>query len=159
MADSWSGFIAYTYDGPNDFTMFNGGPWNGKTVLTPTEDFENFKSQLHKISRDKTDFSKFDEGGILSSRCSDVEAYLLFCCDVRLFSDNKMPSFATLVDPRTGRLDNKNMWVTTVAFFIVLCAAASMRRRSQTKNDLMPGISLLNQNSTNNDYQSISSSK
>jgi len=37
MADSWSGFIAYTYDGQKDFVVFDGGQGNGKDILAPTK--------------------------------------------------------------------------------------------------------------------------
>ena len=46
MADTWSGFVAYAYDGPSDFDMMSDGPWNGVDVLTPTSDTYNFKMRL-----------------------------------------------------------------------------------------------------------------
>jgi len=46
MSDTWSGFVAYAYDGPSDFDMTSGGPWNGVDVLTPTADMYNFKMRL-----------------------------------------------------------------------------------------------------------------
>lgn len=156
MADSWSGFIAYTYDGPKDFTMFNGGPWDGKHTLTSTADFDNFKHELHKISDHKANLTQFEGEDFLPSQCNDVETELLSCCDLRLFPDIKMPSFATIVDPRTGRTVNNNMWMTTVAFLIALAATAWIHRRSQLKRDVMTGISLLN-GSSKDGYKSISS--
>ena len=154
MADSWSGFIAYTYDGPKDFTMFNGGPWDGKKTLTATKDFENFKYELHKISNFKANISQFEDEDFLPSECSEVETELMSCCDVRLFSDNKMPSFATLVDPRTGRVSSNNTWLTLVAFLVALAVTAWIHKRSQSKRNLMEGISLL-KGSTSNGYKSI----
>ena len=46
MSDSWSGFCAYAYDGNPLFDMMEGGPWNGKDVLSPSKDFTNFQSEL-----------------------------------------------------------------------------------------------------------------
>ena len=90
MSDTWSGFVAYAYDGPSDFDMTSGGPWNGVDVLTPTADMYNFKMRL----------GGSEGGGSATTasppplrRCDEVEAELLSCCDVRLFDDDDMPSY------------------------------------------------------------------
>ena len=143
MADSWSGFIAYTYDGPQDFTMFAGGPWDGKHILTPTKDFDNFQYQLNQVANVRPNVT-FDNGyEFLPRHCGDVEADLLSCCDVRLFSNNKMPSYANMIDPKTGRPTNHNMWLTMAAFLIALGVTAWIQGRSRSKRNLMEGISLL----------------
>ena len=104
MADTWSGFIAYAYDGPSDFDMMSGGPWNGVDVLTPTTDTYNFKMRLDSEGGSATT----PRGGPTTTnnvgqriatttpplrRCDEVEAELLSCCDVRLFDDDDMPSY------------------------------------------------------------------
>lgn len=33
MIDLWSGFVAYAYDGPEDFRMSIGAPWDGENVM------------------------------------------------------------------------------------------------------------------------------
>ena len=50
MSDAWSGYVAYAYDGPPDFDMMGGGPWNGKDVLSPTSDMYNFKMTRTSMS-------------------------------------------------------------------------------------------------------------
>ncbi|KAL3779783.1 hypothetical protein HJC23_006000 [Cyclotella cryptica] len=160
MGDSWSGFVAYTYDGPKDFIMFDGGEWNGKDVLTPTKDFENFKHQLKKISRYETNITldEFDDGRFLPSRCDDVETDLLSCCGVRLFNDEKMPSYSHMIDVHTGREVNNNMWLTMAAFVLALGATFWIHKNSRAKRIGVEGVSLLNGNSIENvEYKSISS--
>ncbi|KAL7527165.1 hypothetical protein ACHAXR_001834 [Thalassiosira sp. AJA248-18] len=97
MADSWSGFIAYTYDAVIDFNMFSGGPWNGIDTLTPTNDFYNFKQQLDEVSGE-TLHTNNTQDWQLPRRCSSVESELLSCCDLRLFNDDMMQSFQKTVD-------------------------------------------------------------
>ena len=97
MADSWSGFIAYTYDGPKDFTMFEGGNWNGRDILSPTKDFYNFKYQLKKISlpsekKNSTNISQDERSP--PRQCADVKANLLSCCNLRMFNDDVMRSYS-----------------------------------------------------------------
>jgi hypothetical protein len=159
MGDSWSGFIAYTYDGPKDFVMFEGGAWNGKDVLTPTKDFENFKHQLKKISRKDGSYlnaTEFDDSGFLPSRCDDVETELLSCCGVRLFNDDKMPSYASIIDVRTGRAATNSTWITLITFLLALAAATWIQRRSRASSN-EEGRSLLNGSSIEKvEYKSIS---
>lgn len=155
MADSWSGFIAYTYDGPQDFTMFTGGPWDGKHTLTPTKDFDNFQYQLDQVADLRPNVTiGNDDYTFLPRQCGDVEADLLSCCDVRLFSDNRMPSYANMIDPKTGRPTNHNMWLTLAAFLIALGVTAWIHRRSRSKRNLMEGISLLSSHG-GDEYKSI----
>ena len=93
MSDTWAGFIAYTYDGGgNDFAMFQGGPWDDQNVLSPTEDFWNFKEALDKLPPPNYDADQEDDD-ILPRRCSAVEADFISCCKLRLFNDDKMHSF------------------------------------------------------------------
>ncbi|KAL7518471.1 hypothetical protein ACHAWX_003293 [Stephanocyclus meneghinianus] len=160
MADSWSGFIAYTYDGPKDFVMFDGGEWNGKDVLTPTKDFENFKHQLKKVSRrgPNITFDQFDDGRFVPSRCDDVQTELLSCCGVRLFNDEKMSSYAHMIDVHTGREVHNNMWLTVAAFLFALGATFWIHKSYRAKQNAAEGISLLNGNLIENiKYKSVSS--
>jgi hypothetical protein len=160
MADSWSGFIAYTYDGPKDFVMFDGGPWNGNDVLTPTKDFENFKHQLKKVSRRGTNITldQFDDGRFVPNRCDDVQTELLSCCGVRLFDGEKMSSFAHMIDVHTGREVNSNVWLTMAAFVFALGATFWIHKSYRAKRNAAEGISLLNGNAIENaKYKSVSS--
>lgn len=94
MAGSWSGFVAYVYDGPTDFDMMSGGPWNGVDTLAPTKDFYNFKKQLDKVmSGEIPSRNDTDDDTLLPRRCSIVESELLSCCDLRLFNDDMIQSF------------------------------------------------------------------
>lgn len=96
MRDSWSGFIAYTYDGGgNDFNMFQGGPWDGRKIVEPTKDFWNFKDQLAKLPPDDMPplLQKKEHDIALPRRCSAVETDFISCCDLRLFNDDIIRSF------------------------------------------------------------------
>ena len=95
MADSWSGFVAYTYDGPIDFDIMSGGPWNGIDTLTPTKDFYNLKKQLDRVSSKKLHSLNEIEDDILflPRPCVEVESDLLSCCDLRMFNDDLMQSY------------------------------------------------------------------
>lgn len=135
--------------------MFKGGPWDGKKTLQPTKDFENFKYELHHISDIKANISQDNDEIILPSQCNVIETELMSCCDVRLFSDSKMPSYATMVDARTGRVANNNYWFTLVAFLIALAATALIHKRSRPKKGVLEGISLFDGTTPTNGYKSI----
>jgi len=99
MADTWSGFSAYTYDGNPDFDMFRGGPWNGRDVLEPTQDFFNFCHQLEATGQAALNSTqmKHEESPPL---CTDVRAEIQSCCDgvfsdhhVELYDVDKIPSY------------------------------------------------------------------
>ena len=103
MSDLWSGFVAYTYDGPTDFNMMSNGPWNGVDTLTPTKDMYNFKEQLnlavaksatpHHYST-KNEAAREDDSLLLLTRqCADVISELRSCCDIHLVDDGDMPSY------------------------------------------------------------------
>jgi len=95
MRDTWAGFIAYTYDGGgNDFNMFTGGPWDGRNVLQPSQDFWNFKEQLDKLQNDLVPPLLQKQDIALPRRCSAVQADFISCCGgLRLFNDDKMQTF------------------------------------------------------------------
>ena len=92
MADSWSGFIAYAYDGPKDFDIMSGGPWNGIDTLTPTKDFYNLKKQLDKVSSKTSDID-IENDILLPRPWAAGESDLLSCCDLRIFNDDLMQSY------------------------------------------------------------------
>ena len=50
MADTFSGFCAYAYYGNPVFGMMEPHrAWDGHTVLQPSDDFDNFRKQLHAV--------------------------------------------------------------------------------------------------------------
>lgn len=110
MQSTWSGFIAYTYDGGgNDFAMFKGGPWDGRNVLEPSLDFWNFKEQLDKLPNDT--IPPVEQKGkhdiALPRRCSAVQAEFISCCDLRLFNDDKMQTFSfSAIMPVDGEVND-----------------------------------------------------
>ena len=147
MSDSWSGFVAYAYDGPEDFVMFSGGPWNGKDALSPTRDFYNFKMRLEeaaameaevgdleeRLGANSTDDVADGDETILPRRCSAVESDLLDCCDLRLFNDDKIRSFQkvehTVVQPASATIfSNVYVWFS-VAVLAVGIGVYIMRTR------------------------------
>lgn len=98
MADTWSGFCAYTYDGNPDFDMFHGGPWNGRDVLEPTQDFVNFGNQLATNAEPVYNDTLVKETQV--PLCKDVLAEMLSCCDgvfedhhIELYNIDKIPSY------------------------------------------------------------------
>ncbi|KAL7468983.1 hypothetical protein ACHAXS_009212 [Conticribra weissflogii] len=138
MADSWSGFVAYTYDGPEDFVMFKGGPWDGKHVLEPTKDFENFRNELEKVAfledgseetRIPEDYSSVDSQ-FLPRHCSDVESDLLGL-GVRLFNDDKIRSYAMTEDSHYFRRTGNLLWI--MVFILVGGFTLVMRRNRRAR--------------------------
>jgi len=111
MADTWSGFSAYTYDGSPDFNMMRGGPWNGCDVLKPTSDFFNFRDQLLSVDTQMT-----TNHSVRTTQshptCASVLAEMRSCCDgvfvehkVDLYNVDRIPSYAkggALWDPPFG---------------------------------------------------------
>lgn len=98
MTDSWSGFCAYAYDGNVDFNMFGGGPWNGRDVLDPTQDFFNFRHQLTVNGNPVLNLTILNISEILV--CENLVAKLESCCDgvfkdhhIGLYNVDKIPSY------------------------------------------------------------------
>ena len=112
MVDTWSGFCAYAYSGNPMFDMFKGGPWRD-APLEPTQDFHNFRHELHKLSHvtnvATTNVTTTKEDSVqqtttqssllttslkeyplsTSSKCADVEKALA-SCDIHLKSFSKI---------------------------------------------------------------------
>ena len=98
MADTWSGFCAYAYDGSPDFNMFDGGPWDGRAPLVPKEEFYHFWDQLRKHGEpNSTQVAKHTR----PPTCVSVAADMQSCCDgvfcihnVTLYNVDKILSYA-----------------------------------------------------------------
>jgi hypothetical protein len=97
MQDVWSGYVAYTYDGPTGFRMAEGGPWDGINTLTFNADMESFLQQLATVA------SSSDNESIIvgatnvaneSVSCSLVQNALTDCCNLDLTELKSMPSYA-----------------------------------------------------------------
>lgn len=75
-----------------------------------------------------------------------------------LYSSNKMRSFATMVDAKTGRVVLNNTWFTLVAFLIAIGAASWIQKRTRFGKDTLQGISLRygNIRASKNGYGAIS---
>lgn len=104
MVDTWSGFIAYAYDGPTDFRIMAGGPWKGVDPLQPTtRDAENLLHELKdaalisnnmvtistKTTRNDT-FIRRHSGDTCDS---SIMAQLQNCCNIHLVALNDVPSY------------------------------------------------------------------
>lgn len=99
MADSWSGFCACAYDGNVGFDMFDGGPWNGRDVLEPTQDFFNFQHQL-AVNRGVPLNLTLINREMEPPFCGDVMKEMQSFCDfvfqehhVELLDVDKIPSY------------------------------------------------------------------
>ncbi|KAG7371115.1 glucanosyltransferase [Nitzschia inconspicua] len=102
MANVWSGYIAYAYDGPAGFRMTEGPPWDGTSTLTFNVDMRNFLQQLEqvatsaKIEQDKNE-SNIDDLFNLTVDfvpCEMAQEALSDCCSLRLATLDHMPSYA-----------------------------------------------------------------
>lgn len=97
MADTWSGFCAYAYDGSPDFNMFDGGPWDGRAPLVPKDEFYLFRNQLRKHGEpNSTEVAKRTR----PPTCGSVATEMQSCCDgvfrvnnVTLYNVDKIPSY------------------------------------------------------------------
>jgi hypothetical protein len=129
MSDSWSGFVAYAYDGSPDFNMMTGGPWNGKDVLQPKEEMFNFRDQLAEASSKIEDYSKTTEAR-KPPTCESVAIEMETCCNGEfpaLYNVNKISNYAMYeVFP----------WVLLV---IILLAAAVWWKKRRSNNQTQLG--------------------
>eukprot|EP00808_Paulinella_micropora_P007979 g53220.t1 len=92
MADIFSGFCAYTYDGAPLFRMMDGtNTWDGHGTLPPGQDFLNFKSMLADTSVD----SRLPENpppSVAPPSCPDMRARLQ-PTGIELYPFDSMPSY------------------------------------------------------------------
>ncbi|CAB9527262.1 glucanosyltransferase gel1 [Seminavis robusta] len=142
MADTWSGFCSFAYWGNSLFNMMSGGPWNGRDVLIPTRDFENFQQQCAIGTQQKEQQSALvgsvvpgslhdlpmQNGGIMESyyqslaqnphtqpTCAQVEEALAKTCKLELYDFEKMPSYYSM----------SGWWFLVVMILAVSCAAVA----------------------------------
>ncbi len=150
MADSWSGFIAYTYDGPVDFDIMSGGPWNGIDTLTPTKDFYNLKKQLDKAASKKVhSVNEMEDDVFLSRPCVEVESDLLTCCNLRFFNDDLMQSYQKSfnvqdqlsTEPVPESIQTNNFWhaiIVVCAYILYLIFQKMCKLLSRRNHDRWP---------------------
>jgi hypothetical protein len=98
MADTWSGFCAYAYDGSVDFNMFDGGPWDGRNPLVPKKEFFHFRDQLEKHGEPNSTVIK---AKVTPPTCTSVAVDTESCCDgvfrlhnVTLYNVDKITSYS-----------------------------------------------------------------
>ena len=105
MSDLMSGFIAYAYDGGGNeaFRMMGGdnSKWDGVQPLPPSEDYENFCTELSISStmHDTNDIAldgNENRNSAFSSpvSCEEISSKLENIWDVNLYSIAKMPSYS-----------------------------------------------------------------
>jgi hypothetical protein len=101
MADTFSGFCAYAYDGNPDFRMMNdkAGPWNGIDTLSTSSDYDNFRNQLHAYHQKHASSNATTTRSIITDLalperpvCSTVWTAFEDSCKLRLYPMEKMPS-------------------------------------------------------------------
>ena len=112
MNDTFSGFVAYAYDGNPMFTMTRDGPWRGQGTLQFSEDFENFKNQLAKIDYDHlaSSVNLHDEAfpntvGSSKVTCEQVANTLKDATDVVLYAIENMPTYFELEEGEAATTD------------------------------------------------------
>jgi len=101
MSDVVSGFVAYSYDGGGSAFRMMGGleRWDGKSVLPPLPDYENFRQQLSEASRisdDDNDGDVEDDKILKKSNnnyCHGAVEKLTEVWNLNLYSLSKMPSY------------------------------------------------------------------
>jgi hypothetical protein len=105
MGDVFSGFCAYAYDGTNpDFGMMDkkGAPWNGHVPLTPGQDYNNFRFELHAYNNHANHTNHGD--GTETALAKKVVTKRALCHDVlkdleetgtqlNLYPIDKMPTY------------------------------------------------------------------
>jgi hypothetical protein len=93
MANQFSGYIAYAYDGPVDFRMTNGGPWDGIHPLTFNLDMENY---LQALTNTSATLPPPTETTTVPPTCESVKKFLDYCCNLDLMDVEDMPSYFTV---------------------------------------------------------------
>ena len=133
MADSFSGFCAYTYYGNPAFGMMDPHQgWDGHSVLAPSPDFENFQQQLRAVvntttiptTTDKVLLSSLPENNTKRPSCQSVIKRLQATCpdcNLRLVPVERMPSHYH--HAHTGRVG-----LVVAAFVLSIIVCASLRR-------------------------------
>merc|ERR1711976_168474 len=83
MLDTWSGYVAYAYDGPTGFSMTDGGPWNGIETLEFNDDMENFLEELEATSLKPLQLG-WQGFGSKGPTCWQTEKYIEKWCNLNL---------------------------------------------------------------------------
>lgn len=133
MADTWSGFIAYAYDGNPLFRMFGNKKWNGVDTLPPSQDFFNFRNQLEfeETKGSTYDIETVADAHVLPRSCKDVELELLdtfelLKADVKLSTVQDCPSFASDLYVSQNSVETPPAFFAGVlpGIFVALCFIA-----------------------------------
>jgi Glucanosyltransferase len=91
MVDEFSGFLAYAYDGPVNFRMTTGGPWDGMHPLEFNLDMKNYLQALMETSSDLLPAG--DTTSTVAPSCPSVHAFLQECCHLDLLDVDQLPSY------------------------------------------------------------------
>lgn len=101
MADLWSGFVAYAYDGGgvDVFRMMgdNTTKWNGKDTFHPSMEYNNFRHELSKVGNrtvmeNSLPSSKTVETKEPTLPCEQAVAKIQKYFGLKLYSLSRMPS-------------------------------------------------------------------
>lgn len=131
MVDEWSGYVAYAYDGPPDFRMTTGGPWDGEHTLTLNLDMENYMEQL----KNTTLGLKIPNSTALSSNvslptCASVHDFMQDCCNLDLLDVNKVPSYYIPhwheKSPREWRVQTEGRLPSVFVALIIIIAVVAV---------------------------------
>jgi len=106
MVDEFSGYIAYAYDGPINFRMTSGGPWDGTHPLPFNRDMNNYLEALRNTSSSVDTVQlivpRHYKGEMLHTRpptCEAVSEFLHNCCNLDLVDVNDIPSYFVEPEP------------------------------------------------------------
>eukprot|EP00808_Paulinella_micropora_P018593 g52061.t1 len=100
MSDVWSGFVAYAYDGDPLFRMMAGSKfWNGKDILPPGPDFQNFVKQLLKWDAAQEGVKTQMPATPKRESCYNVEAEFKAYTNLELFPMHEVPTWFRPDDP------------------------------------------------------------
>ena len=91
MVDEFSGYLAYTYDGPIDFRMTTGGPWDGVHPLEFNLDMRNYLQALKEAS--SASLPVRNTGVAIAPTCASVHEFLQSCCHLDLLDVDEVPSY------------------------------------------------------------------
>ena len=149
MSSVFSGFCAYAYDGNPLFRMMDGQElWDGVHVLQPSQDYENFRQQLHDATLELMQ----DKGAMLVdqamasvrlSTCTDATDDVERFWKVQLLPLTALPSYVStemgdLLVRGTPTTNNASFPIfpfkisifgwATISLALVVCGIAVVRR-------------------------------
>lgn len=141
MGDVFSGFCAYAYDGNPDFRMMDA-PWNtGDAPSMPSQDFKNFRFELHAYNNANHTTTHDDYGtstNVETALAPKVGAKRVLCNDVlkdlektgiqlKLYPIDKMPAY--YYDKRGQRIS-----LALLVLVSLVGAALFVYRRRRSRN-------------------------